>query len=268
MNYSMWLLIKWTETNRRFMMDSQLLPSSLEIPFFFYCKSAVSTVIRRKNITKKNKKSHVLLISLINSGFDYPTQGPTNMRTIVQSYSCVQGRYEATAREWNMLKLVPAIAEVTADIQECNRSNNLNTIIIQEVTTRRTSVEFYPILELLIKKKNLKRYSHLKGRLGKDVDISLWNDTITNIISVIIINFTRRLNVFHEYINNFLICLVLNNKIISVKTFEASTLLYCHLFDFNEMIDNKPSLCFYSIYCKNCDGFSIYLTEWISYAIK
>ncbi|CAB5396068.1 unnamed protein product [Rhizophagus irregularis] len=224
MNYSMWLLIKWTETNRRFMMDSQLLPSSLEIPFFFYCKSAVSTVIRRKNITKKNKKSHVLLISLINSGFDYPTQGPTNMRTIVQSYSCVQAR--------------------------------------------RTSVEFYPILELLIKKKNLKRYSHLKGRLGKDVDISLWNDTITNIISVIIINFTRRLNVFHEYINNFLICLVLNNKIISVKTFEASTLLYCHLFDFNEMIDNKPSLCFYSIYCKNCDGFSIYLTEWISYAIK
>ncbi|CAB4416812.1 unnamed protein product [Rhizophagus irregularis] len=81
----MWLLIKWTETNRRFMMDSQLLLSSLEIPFFFY--------------------------------------------------------------------------------------------------SRRTSVEFYPILELLIKKKNLKRYSHLKGRLGKDVDISLWNDTITNIIS-------------------------------------------------------------------------------------
>ncbi|CAB5164404.1 unnamed protein product [Rhizophagus irregularis] len=237
----MWLLIKWTETNRRFMMDSQLLPSSLEIPFFFYCKSAVSTVIRRKNITKKNKKSHVLLISLINSGFDYPTQGPTNMRTIVQSYSCVQGRYEATAREWNMLV---------------------------DYVYARTSVEFYPILELLIKKKNLKRYSHLKGRLGKDVDISLWNDTITNIISVIIINFTRRLNVFHEYINNFLICLVLNNKIISVKTFEASTLLYCHLFDFNEMIDNKPSLCFYSIYCKNCDGFSIYLTEWISYAIK
>ncbi|GET54426.1 hypothetical protein GLOIN_2v1486734 [Rhizophagus irregularis DAOM 181602=DAOM 197198] len=216
MNYSMWLLIKWTETNRRFMMDSQLLPSSLEIPFFFYCKSAVSTVIRRKNITKKNKKSHVLLISLINSGFDYPTQGPTNMRTIVQSYSCVQGRYEATAREWNMLV---------------------------DYVYARTSVEFYPILELLIKKKNLKRYSHLKGRLGKDVDISLWNDTITNII-------------------------ILNNKIISVKTFEASTLLYCHLFDFNEMIDNKPSLCFYSIYCKNCDGFSIYLTEWISYAIK
>ncbi|CAB4387061.1 unnamed protein product [Rhizophagus irregularis] len=160
----MWLLIKWTETNRRFMMDSQLLPSSLEIPFFFYCKSAVSTVIRRKNITKKNKKSHVLLISLINSGFDYPTQGPTNMRTIVQSYSCVQGRYEATAREWNMLV---------------------------DYVYARTSVEFYPILELLIKKKNLKRYSHLKGRLGKDVDISLWNDTITNIISVIIINFTR-----------------------------------------------------------------------------
>ncbi|CAB4387060.1 unnamed protein product [Rhizophagus irregularis] len=165
----MWLLIKWTETNRRFMMDSQLLPSSLEIPFFFYCKSAVSTVIRRKSwftthILIRHVRSHVLLISLINSGFDYPTQGPTNMRTIVQSYSCVQGRYEATAREWNMLV---------------------------DYVYARTSVEFYPILELLIKKKNLKRYSHLKGRLGKDVDISLWNDTITNIISVIIINFTR-----------------------------------------------------------------------------
>ncbi|CAB4416452.1 unnamed protein product [Rhizophagus irregularis] len=232
----MWLLIKWTETNRRFMMDSQLLLSSLEIPFFFYCKSAVSTVIRRKSwftahilirhVRYHKEKQEISRIADFSNQFwiYYPTQGPTNMRTIVQSYSCLQAR--------------------------------------------RTSVEFYPILELLIKKKNLKRYSHLKGRLGKDVDISLWNDTITNIISVIIINFTRRLNVFHEYINNFLICLVLNNKIISVKTFEASTLLYCHLFDFNEMIDNKPSLCFYSIYCKNCDGFSIYLTEWIPYAIK
>ncbi|GBC38708.1 hypothetical protein GLOIN_2v1486734 [Rhizophagus irregularis DAOM 181602=DAOM 197198] len=210
MNYSMWLLIKWTETNRRFMMDSQLLPSSLEIPFFFYCKSAVSTVIRRKSWFT----THILIRHV--RYHKEKQEGPTNMRTIVQSYSCVQGRYEATAREWNMLV---------------------------DYVYARTSVEFYPILELLIKKKNLKRYSHLKGRLGKDVDISLWNDTITNII-------------------------ILNNKIISVKTFEASTLLYCHLFDFNEMIDNKPSLCFYSIYCKNCDGFSIYLTEWISYAIK
>jgi len=82
-------------------------------------------------------------------------------------------------------------------------------------------------------------------------------------VDILSINFTRKAGILHDYcehIDDFLICYVLNNKIISVQIFHASALLYCNLFDCNEMIDNKPPLCLYSVYCEDRDELSLYFT--------
>ncbi|RIA82154.1 hypothetical protein C1645_835837 [Glomus cerebriforme] len=96
---------------------------------------------------------------------------------------------------------------------------------------------------------------------------SLWANTNYRYYKnadILSINFTRKTDVLRDYcehIDDLLICYVLNNKIISVQIFQASALLYCHLFDCNEMIDNKPPLCFYAVYCEDRDELSVYFTD-------
>lgn len=77
------------------------------------------------------------------------------------------------------------------------------------------------------------------------------------------IHFMRKYDVLHNYcdhIGNLLIGYVLDNKIISIEIFDASTFLCCHLFDCNERIDDKPPLFLYSIYYEDRNELSVYFT--------
>jgi len=72
------------------------------------------------------------------------------------------------------------------------------------------------------------------------------------------------LNVLHEYcehIDDLLISYVPNNRIITVEIFDASDVLHCHLFDVQKVIENKPPLHLYSVYCENHDELRVYFTE-------
>jgi len=42
---------------------------------------------------------------------------------------------------------------------------------------------------------------------------------------------------------------------------DASTILYCHLFDVDEVIDDKPPLRLYSVYCEDRDELRVYFTD-------
>ncbi|GBB84315.1 hypothetical protein RclHR1_05430002 [Rhizophagus clarus] len=182
--------------------------------------------------------------------------------------------------------------------QECNSPNNPRTKVIQKKASRYwTSTDFgkmmadnnsystgeqsmisplspdehmsndYPIPELLIKEiTNLEKYNS-EGKLNINVKLSLWTNTnygYYNDADIFSINFTRKADVLHDYcdhINNLLVCYVLNNKIISIQIFDASTLLYCHLHNYDEPVDDKPPLSLYSIYCEDHDELSLYFTD-------
>ncbi|RIA82798.1 hypothetical protein C1645_743520 [Glomus cerebriforme] len=134
----------------------------------------------------------------------------------------------------------------------------------------------YPIPELLMseimKITNLEENNNAKGKgeLSTDANLSLWTNTNYGYYEdadILSVNFTRKADVLRDYcdhIDDLLICYVLNNKIISVQIFHASALLYCHLFDYNKMIDNKPPLCLYSVYCEDRDELSVYFTDYPS----
>ncbi|CAG8531283.1 6914_t:CDS:2 [Funneliformis mosseae] len=177
------------------------------------------------------------------------------------------------------------------DIQECEIPNKPNTIIIQKKLQERrrillifdtgekmtseisssSSVENdtgktiavedgmiqslsdehmssdYPIPEQLIseikKRTNLKEQNDAKSK--PSTDVNLRSDVVRDIC---------------EHIDNYLIGYVPINKIISIEMFEASNLMYCHLFDFNGNMNNKPPLRLYSIYREDYDELSVYFT--------
>lgn len=84
-------------------------------------------------------------------------------------------------------------------------------------------------------------------------------------MNILTINFTRKINVFHdhcEFINDLLVCYVPNDKIILVQIFQASTMLCSHLFDYDEVINNQPPLHLHSIYCEDRDELNIYFTDY------
>ncbi|PKK78784.1 hypothetical protein RhiirC2_769847 [Rhizophagus irregularis] len=92
-----------------------------------------------------------------------------------------------------------------------------------------------------------------KGKLRTDVnlrvvDIKLLIQHIANQIGKAIISYKEHFfNSFYE-------------EIISIEIFDASTFLYCHLFDCNEMIDGKPPLFLYSLYYEDRNELSVYFT--------
>lgn len=52
-----------------------------------------------------------------------------------------------------------------------------------------------------------------------------------------------------------------DDQIITFQIFEASSTLYCHIFDYDEIINDKPPLRLYSIYCKGQDELYVYFTD-------
>ncbi|CAB4488849.1 hypothetical protein RhiirA1_393443 [Rhizophagus irregularis] len=125
------------------------------------------------------------------------------------------------------------------------------------------------IPELLVNKiLNLEEHNDTKdkGKLRPDVNLSIWTNTnyaYYEDADIFSIRFMRKYDVLHDYcdhIGNLLIGYVLDNKIISIEIFDASTFLYCHLFDCNERIDDKPPLFLYSIYYEDRNELSVYFT--------
>ncbi|CAB5217361.1 uncharacterized protein OCT59_026331 [Rhizophagus irregularis] len=125
------------------------------------------------------------------------------------------------------------------------------------------------IPELLIDKiLNLEEHNDTKdkGKLRTDVNLSIWTNTnyaYYEDADIFSIHFLRKYDVLHDYcdhIGNLLIGYVLDNKIISIEIFDASTFLYCHLFDCNERIDDKRPLFLYSIYYEDRNELSVYFT--------
>ncbi|RGB44237.1 hypothetical protein C1646_660888 [Rhizophagus diaphanus] len=97
---------------------------------------------------------------------------------------------------------------------------------------------------------------------------NLWTDTNYKYCEcgdILTINFTETSDILidHcEYVDDFIISYA-HNKIISIDIFEATNLLCCHLFDIREIVDNKPPLNLYSIYCKDHDELRVYFTDTI-----
>ncbi len=125
-------------------------------------------------------------------------------------------------------------------------------------------LSYLDLIKILEKITNLEEYNYAKGKgkLSTDANLRYACYFILSIFKMVlfhlkyniivvygpilitdIMKMRRKADVLRDYcehIEDFLICYVLNNKIISVQIFQASALLYCHLFDCNEMIDNKP----------------------------
>ncbi|CAB4445076.1 unnamed protein product [Rhizophagus irregularis] len=132
----------------------------------------------------------------------------------------------------------------------------------------------YPIPEQLIletKKTTKLKKQNIEQSKSINTDDSLfclWTDTNYKYCEcgdILTINFTETSDILidHcEYVDDFIISYV-HNKIISVDIFEASNLLCCHLFDIREIVDNKPPLNLYSIYCKDHDELRVYFTDTI-----
>ncbi|GET04109.1 hypothetical protein GLOIN_2v1486734 [Rhizophagus clarus] len=131
----------------------------------------------------------------------------------------------------------------------------------------------YPIPEQLISEKTtkLKKQNVEPSKSTNAADdglFCLWTDTNYRYCEngdILTINFTKASDIFIDHcvqVDDFIISYVLN-KIISIDIFEASNLLCCHLFDSREIIDNKPPLNLYSIYCKDHDELRVYFTDTI-----
>ncbi|CAG8502867.1 9296_t:CDS:2 [Funneliformis caledonium] len=124
-------------------------------------------------------------------------------------------------------------------------------------------------LKIFKKRTNLKEQNDAKSKPSTDVNLSLWTNTNYEYYEdadILSIFFTKRSDVVRdicEHIDNYLIGYVPINKIISIEMFEASNLMYCHLFDFNGNMNNKPPLRLYSIYREDYDELSVYFTDTI-----
>uniref|UniRef100_U9SZ88 Uncharacterized protein n=1 Tax=Rhizophagus irregularis (strain DAOM 181602 / DAOM 197198 / MUCL 43194) TaxID=747089 RepID=U9SZ88_RHIID len=139
----------------------------------------------------------------------------------------------------------------------------------EKMTTEKEHLSSDLIPELLIDKiLNLEEHNDTKdkGKLRTDVNLSIWTNTnyaYYEDADIFSIHFLRKYDVLHDYcdhIGNLLIGYVLDNKIISIEIFDASTFLYCHLFDCNERIDDKRPLFLYSIYYEDRNELSVYFT--------
>ncbi|RIA96161.1 hypothetical protein C1645_414154 [Glomus cerebriforme] len=130
-------------------------------------------------------------------------------------------------------------------------------------------LSYLDFIKILKKVTNLEGYNYANGeyKTSTDINLSLWTNTNYSYYEdadILTINFTRKINVLHdycEYINDLLVCYVPNDKIISVQIFQASTILCSHLFDYDEVINNQPPLHLHSIYCEDRDELNIYFTD-------
>ncbi|PKY49564.1 hypothetical protein RhiirA4_465604 [Rhizophagus irregularis] len=157
-----------------------------------------------------------------------------------------------------------------------NTLHSSTGVSIMKLAFEEHLVNCYSIPKLLIleikKVINLEGYNYANGeyKTSTDINLSLWTNTNYSYYEdadILTINFTRKINVFHdhcEFINDLLVCYVPNDKIISVQIFQASTMLCSHLFDYDEVINNQPPLHLHSIYCEDRDELNIYFTDYSS----
>ncbi|CAI2183393.1 2991_t:CDS:2 [Funneliformis geosporum] len=210
--------------------------------------------------------------------FDYNTN-PNNAN--IQRFDCleypntiiIQREFQNTnlcmvIEKIRILRILHKELTVTGKMSSENTLHSSNGMSIMKLTFEEHLVNCYSIPKLLIseikKVTNLEGYNYANDeyKTKTDINLSYYEDA-----DILTINFSRKINVIHdycEYINGLLVCYIPNDRIISVQIFQASNILCSHLFDYDEVINNQPPLHLHSIYCEDHDELNIYFTDDLS----